>query len=405
MLPLEPDPISFKSNKLTPEDLEVIRAFLAADDFASSPPDDGASAIPASDERAGLLDGTGEDDEMLSIFATEVDEDIADMQRALDVLRRDARSDALGSPPSPTPVPVPALAALAALRRSTHKIRGTSAAIGCHAMSTIAHAVESLVGLARSRRIALHTGLLALGHAVDALKATLESVVMKGQESILPLLSLEERFAELQLPLRGLRARSGFEGDEPDEIEEPLEEDEPGEAGDAAYPDLESRLDQLLPGAAQAAVQRRLTAAQADARQEVEAALANLRSAQARLQHIEAFVATAPSMPTTPAAPTTPPSGAGHALPSIEELAPSSLVARILRESEQRIGHVYQPRPRAAHVSNALAETMLLDDLEPDHLTDARTLARSLNEAIADLATATAQLQQALALLDALVSL
>lgn len=374
------DSPSFKSNELTPEDLEVIRAFLAADDFAMSLPGDEVEATPAmidSSGQVGVLDKGEDEDEMLAIFASEVDEDIADMRSAFESLQKGGRVDPQ------------ALPALSALRRGGHKIRGTSAAIGCNAMSTIAHAVETLVELVRSQRIALPDGLQALGFAIDALEKTLESVVETRQESILPLLSLEERFAELGLPLRDMSLIGEDGGDLPDEIGETT--------GGVVYARVEGRrLEQLLLHAGQLAEQQQ----EIDyARQEVESALAELYEAQARLRRIESIVATMPAMPMSPS------SGEGQPVPSIEELAPSSLVARILHESAQRTGHAYEPGARAAQSppGNMLAETMLWDELELDHYTEAQVLAHSLSEAIADLATVTSQLQQSLAHLDAMI--
>ncbi len=292
------------------------------------------------------------------------------------------------------------LPALEALRRGAHKIRGSSAAIGCSAMSTIAHAIEALVDLARSRKIEPHSGLQALGHAVGALKTTLESVVTEGQESILPLLTLEESFTNMQLPLRNMGLDGEIEDGEAGEVGEPGESR--GLSGEAAFTRVESRrLELLALHAGQLSEQQQGIDF---ARQEVETTLADLHAAQARLRRIETFVASMPTMLTSPLI------DAEQAVPSIEELAPSSLVARILRESAQRTGHVYQPGPLSARPAQppfasvrALAETMLWDELELDHFTEEHVLARSLSEAIADVATATAQLQQALAHLDALV--
>ena len=409
------DPPGFKSNELTPEDLQVIRDFLETDDFATGSPDDDdqARARPAMSMLPGEAgqesewgegnEGSegrdpGEDegeDEMLAIFATEVDEDIAEMQQALGVLQLEY----LGSQ-DVSVLPASALPALAALRRGAHKIRGTSAAMGCNAMSTIAHAIEALVDLARSRKIEPHTGLLALGHAVEALKTTLESVVTKGQESILPLLTLEENFTDMQLPLRNMGLDGEIEDGEPDEVGAPGEPR--GLPGEAALTGVESRrLEQLVLHAGQMAEQQQ----EIDfARQQVETALADLHAAQARLRRIETFVASMPTMLTSPLVDTE------QVVPSIEELAPSSLVARILREAAQRTGRAYQPDPLSARAAQspfastqALAESMLWDELELDLFTEEHVLARSLSEAIADVATATAQLQQALAHLDALV--
>lgn len=396
------------SNELTPDDLDIIRGFLAADDFATHDDNGVEPGIATAGGQAGAFDEVGEEEEMLSIFVTEVDEDIADMQRALTLLRQD---QSLATLPASSQMPRPALSAL---RRGAHKIRGTAAAIGCSSLSTIAHSIETLIELAHGQHIEWHTGLLALGYAIDALRETLESVAAQGQESILPLLTLEEQYADLRLPMSstGRVGHMGLTdenaGDEPDEVG--------GVGGRGAWggaligemmedmfyaPEWADRLAQLLAHVEQLGERQHEIE---DARREVEAALAELRASQTRLRRIETFVTALPiSSPSNAAA-------VGARQFSLDELAPSSLVARILREADQRTGHAYQPRPQAASTamqspfsaSSALAETMLWDELELDHFTETHMLARSLNEAIADVATATAQLQLALLHLDAL---
>jgi len=296
------DPSPFKSNELTPEDLEVIREFLATDDFVTGSPDDNdqvrpAMSTPPGEAEQGIEGSEGKtgrdavedegEDEMLSIFATEVAEDIAEMQRALGALQLEY----LGSREA-SALPASALPALEALRRGAHKIRGTSAAIGCSAMSTIAHAIEALVDLARSRRIEPHSGLLALGHAVESLKTTLESVVTEGQESMLPLLTLEESFTNMQLPLRNIGLDGEIEDGEAGEVGEPGEPRKV--SGEAAFTRVESRrLEQLALHAGQLSEQQQGIDF---ARQEVETTLADLHAAQARLRRIETFVASMPTM-------------------------------------------------------------------------------------------------------------
>jgi CheY-like chemotaxis protein len=398
-----PDPFPLDSNELTPEDLDVIRGFLAADVFAMSSAGGSAEStsslpeMPVAGEQAGALDESGEEDEMLAVFATEVDEDLAGMRQALALLRQE---ETPGMPPAV--FPTTSSPAIAALRRGAHKIRGTSAAVGCKAMPIIAYAIETLLDQAHSQPIEWTRGLLALGYALDALRETLESVVVEGVESIQPLMALEERFSELQLPLRR-EDLSGSGESERDEAGEADFSEMPAELmGGGAYERVEGyRLEQLLLHVEQLTGQQREIET---VRRDVEAALGELRMAQARLHRLEVFVA---AMPVSPA--THPDRGdeGGTGLASIEQFAPSSLVARILREANQRTGHAYQPRVRAlvssSAASSTLAETMAWDELELDNFTESQVLARSVNEAVADVTTATTQLQLALAQLDTLL--
>lgn len=396
-----PDPFPLDSNELTPEDLDVIRGFLAADVFVMSAPGEGAedtspmAEMPVAGEQAVARDEAGEEDEMLAVFATEVDEDLAGMRQALTMLRQD---EAQHGPPDFFPKTPPP--ALAVMRRGAHKIRGTSAAVGCSAMPTIAHAIETLIEQAPGRHIEWTRGLLALGYALDALRETLESIVVEGVESIQPLLTLEERFTDLQLPLRRDDLSNEGEGDELVEADfsgMPAELLENG-----AYARVEGhRLEELLLHAEQLTGQQREIET---VRRDIERALTELRLAQARLHRLEIFVAT---MPVSPAVNPERDDERGARLASIEQFAPSSLVARILREADQRTGHPYQPSMRVLSssfaASSAPAETVVWDELELDLFTESQVLARSLNEAVADVATATTQLQLALARLDALL--
>jgi len=313
-----PDPFPLDSNELTPEDLDVVRAFLETNDFATSASSDdmpGSSTISA-------MGKAEEEAEVLTLFVTEVDEDLEEMRRALALMRQ-------VGPPDDQSRALSLSRAQAALRRSAHKIHGVSATIGCNAMSTIADAIETLVDMIRSQHTDAHTGLLALDYSIEALRETLESVVIERQESILPLLSLEEHFAGLHLPLRQID-RADLPGKSMEDIPE-------------AVP-ISTSTSMISPGTDQA---------------------------------------------------------------SIEKLAPSSLVARILQESVQRTGHPYQPRPLLDYTPQlpvasapALEETMPWEELELDNITEAQTLIRSLNDAIADVASATSRLQQALSRFD-----
>lgn len=180
-----------RSGTLSPEDLEVVRAFLASEDFATLPPDtdthsDTDQPVTRPGERVEAVQDIplDIDEEMLAIFTNEVSEDIASLRQALELVENDERPDSPG---------------LLALRRLTHKISGTTAAIGCQSMSTIAHNIETLASLVQRGRVELFTALMGISQAIGALHLTLESVAGTGQESMLPLLSLQDDFEAMNL--------------------------------------------------------------------------------------------------------------------------------------------------------------------------------------------------------------
>ena len=398
------------SEALSPEDMEVLRAFHATDTFAVFQGDhegaDGEGAIVQGERKDAdpegvvfqddpkgrevrlyptRLDAAFEpEDEMLVIFVSEVDEDIAALRRALEQAEVDERIDAPG---------------LITLQRVAHKIRGTAAAIGCDAMSAIAHYIEMLVQHTKKGEIILLSGLFALGNAVGALEITLHSVVEQGQEDMQPLLNLEEYYAALDIHTQ---MSAGEDGSEQGAASRPsldtgVEEmifqggGKPGGVNPRPYSVDRHHLGQLIQHAEQLVEQQ--TALEV-ARKQVETAIMELHAAQARLRRLEAFFATLPmSM-----------QDVNRLYTEYDEHLSSSLVARILREAELRTGHIYQAKAKIVPQQPLLlAEAALWDEMEIDRFTESNLLTHALNEAIADVSTATAQLQHALAQLDTLL--
>lgn len=357
---------SFNSNELSPEDLEVVRAFLAADDFETLPPD--GSEPPSLQESGALGDANTDDvaidDEMLAVFTNEVREDIATLRRALEHVEQDERLDSPG---------------LLALRRAAHKIRGTSSAIGCEIMSTIAHSIELLIDMAHSEQVELFTTVIALSHAIGALQMTLESVETEKQEHMLPLLSLEQDLAALQIHVQLRETPDAYQHHtryEPDD----------GKTMRVDRHHLNLLLQQVEVMAGQ-------QGALDEARRAVERALEEVQATQSRLKRVETYVAT---LRTTLV-------GNQHSDPGFEMATSSSLVARILREASQRTGHTHLMKARNLSLPAVMIETASWDELELDNYTETPILVYALNEAVADVATASTQLQAALTRLDALV--
>src|SRR5271157_887464 len=125
----------FQQDELSEEDLEVLRAFHTNEVPTPDSPlsqETTLQASFASQTETAQFSTLMSDDEMLVLFATEADEDIATMRLALQQLEQDYRLDSQS---------------LKALKRSAHKVAGTAAAIGCDSISTIARHMETVIKL------------------------------------------------------------------------------------------------------------------------------------------------------------------------------------------------------------------------------------------------------------------
>jgi CheY-like chemotaxis protein/HPt (histidine-containing phosphotransfer) domain-containing protein len=370
---------AFDYSKLSPRDQEVLHTFLATDQFETLPPDSDEPGPLSPPPMPQPVDPTlALEDEMLAVFATEVEEDLAALRGGLEQAERDEGVDSPG---------------FLTLQQVAHKIRGSAAMIGCDAMSTIAHRIELVIHQVMAGEISVHTGLYGLGHAVGAIEMTLASVVTQKQEDLQPLLSLEQDFATLGISLEE-------PGEEPTyslySRGDPRGRPAPG----SVFTDLEhspvsldlehdrQQFDQLIRQTERLIEQQ---TALEDARKQVDVAFQELQTAQARLRRIEAFFSSI-FMSATAASSDRTDEGA---IPS------SSLVARILRETAQRTGRTYQFQADIPALS--LEDATRWDELEMDRFSETNLLVYALNEAIGDIATATAQLQRALAHLDTLI--
>src|SRR5258706_12230706 len=122
-------------NELSPEDQAVLDAFLAMEEPEEQEPAPGTAntqsawrtVAPASLSAPPIY----EDDDMLVLFATEADEDIARMHHALDRLKQEARLDA---------------PAFESLPRTTPTLKGTAGAIASTSTSAISRHIETAAG-------------------------------------------------------------------------------------------------------------------------------------------------------------------------------------------------------------------------------------------------------------------
>ncbi len=383
----------FNKKELSAEDLAILQAF---DEMNLEGWEEGKegeeersekdiATRPLTDQEMGANFLTPE--EMLAIFVGEASEDIATLRQTLQQLEPDDHLDGTH---------------LQVLQRTAHKLKGTTGAMGCTAMSTIAHHIEELVKLITNGTIAPFIGLNALVQTVHALEMTLDSLVTSGEESSGPLSELEAEYKALNIEITSGQAEkqalaTAAEGEQETEstIHVPLRatvEIEP--ASKTTQESLTTmqvmrvdvdRFEQLIQHTEQLA---ELSSPLESAQAEVGKALQELQTAQARLRHLEVLVSAqlvAKNSSVTPE-----PNGN-------EDRPTSSLIARILDESRQRTGQHYQRKSKAPVQPAKTADSLQWDDLEIDRFTENDVLALSLGEAIADVATASAQLRAAFA--------
>ena len=328
----------FNQNELSAEDLAILQAFdemnLEGWEEEERSEKDIATR-PLTDQEMGANFLAPE--EMLAIFVGEASEDIATIRQTLQQLEPDDHLDS---------------ARLQVLQRTAHKLKGTTGAMGCTAMSTIAHHIEELVKLITNETIAPFIGLNALVQTVRALETTLDSLVTSGEESSDPLSELEAEYKALNIEIISGRAEKqapapAAEGEQ--EMEPPVHVPlratvEIEAASKTAQESLTTmhvvrvdvdRFERLIQHTEQLA---ELSSPLESAQAEVEKALQELQTAQARLRHLEVLVSAQLVAKNSSATPG--PNGN-------DDRPTSSLIARILDESRQRTGQHYQRKSKA----------------------------------------------------------
>lgn len=383
----------FDESQLSEDDLAVLRAFEAMEDWNT---DASAASTPASaiwSDPSSPGEQSGDDfDEMLLLFASEADEDITRMRDALKQLDFEEHID-------PT--------RFVTLRRAAHKLRGTAGTVEFHVMATIAQRIEETVDQITAGTIFPLVGLNVLVQAVFALEMTLKSVVEQGKESGEPLARLEADLKDLapddeqQAP-----ASPGAQADHSEtaatvdaatavdgsaSLSAEQESSIPVSSGalDAALLTASStsfvhidarRLAQLVHHSEHLAEQRTpLESAQT----QVEVALQELQAAQARLLQLGPMLSTL--LPTT--------------IPAylVNEHPTSSLIARILNNAAQQNDASSARKGRVRSRVIDASGSLLWDELDIERYTEKDLLIRSLNEAIADVNTASTHVRAAFA--------
>jgi chemosensory pili system protein ChpA (sensor histidine kinase/response regulator) len=375
----------FDEVELSAEDLEILRAFDAIDSWDSAPTGPLNEATMTQERAASASSSQNEEDtlveDVLLLFISEAEEDIAHMRRTLSLLEQDDQIQPSRFIP---------------LKRAAHKIRGTSGAVECLSMSTIAHYAELIVEKMTGGTLFPVIGVNALMHIVAALEATLEEIVTQGKEPQEPLVELENTLRELGIDLR--------EEEEEEEVEQAVQETEAIKIGELKGSERETmplpltfvqdsaafpipllrvdarRVDQLTLHSEALAEQQ---TALENAQQGVELALQELHAAQARLQRME------PALSSTLLE-----SGPLHATP---EPPTSSLTARILREAARR-KRAKQPQAINARVRPSKPSgSATWDELDLERYNERDLLIRSLREAFADMNLASSKVRTAFA--------
>jgi chemosensory pili system protein ChpA (sensor histidine kinase/response regulator) len=368
-------------DELSKDDLEVLRTFhdLEFSTMDTSFPLETTASTdltkqPDTDQSAALLS----EDDMLALFATEADEDIATMHLAVQQLKQDNRLDSQG---------------LKALKRCAHKVAGTAAAIGCASMSTIARHVQTIVKLVEDGSLSFQTALSALFNSIQALEATLHSIVSNGFESKNPLLELEEAYHRLNIDVQVVHYTPPSLSETTDASSTAWFSQQTGELDpNSSLLRVDAHHFNKLLESAENLIE--LDIPMENAQKQVEAALNELQFAQSRLRRLEPLLTSLTI-------------SANATLDSLIEDAgypPSSLVARILQEASIRTSYVQHVKNVARPQTLLIHEEALWDEMEIDRFSETNVLAHSLTEAITDVALATSHLHQALKHLKSIVA-
>jgi len=362
--------------ELSKDDLDVLQAFH---DLEFSTTDEafpleikpGASPTDQSEDFLS-------DDDMLALFATEADEDITTMRLAIQQIEHSSTLDSRG---------------MKTLKRCAHKIAGTAAAIGCASMSTIARHIETIIKLVEGGSLSPQATLIALAHSVQALEATLQSIVINGFESKNPLLELEEEYQKLNIDMHGTYIAQSSVSETTDipstrwfsQQTDVLDSHSLSMRVNAHhFNKLQENAENLI----------ELDIPIEQAQKQVETALNELQFAQSRLRRLEPLLSSLTI--STNAILDTPIQDVGY--------PPSSLVARILQEASTRAMHV-QPIKQAVPPQPVFShEAALWDEMEIDRFSETNVLTHALNEAITDVALATTHVQQAFKHLKSIVA-
>ncbi|HZO76055.1 MAG TPA: response regulator [Ktedonobacteraceae bacterium] len=370
-------------NELTAEDMAVLQAFDAMEHWNNELSPASATSAQLETPPSGSRNYDISSEEMHLLFAGEAEEDIARMRRVLNQMEQEDHIDP---------------ARFASLRRLAHKLRGTAGAVECHGMAAIAHYIELMTEQVSRGQLFPLLGVNVLTGAVAALEQSLASFVRAGQEDGAILVDFETQLKNLNLDPQQLETQQEQQA-RSEAVQSPTDEDTvPHHVPTQLSPDLTTslppssssstplirvdprRVDRLVAHSEHMEEQRApLESAQA----QVEIALSELHTAQARLQQLEPalFKLFNNEKPR-----------------DLLESSPSSLIARILNEASPR-GDNYALRRLKSRGRFARGEWSTdptrWDELDMERYSEKDTLIRSLTEAIADVTIASSRVQAA----------
>ncbi len=342
-----------ENEPMSADDLAILQAFDAMEAWQPT-----EQPLPSSH------DAEFSQEDMLLLFAAEMDEDIGQMKHALSQLEQDDTLDETR---------------FTTLRRVAHKIRGTAGAMECHAMASIARHIEEVVAQITTNALLPLIGLNVLVQAVLALEVTLQDLLTHGHESDASLHTLEHELEQFSFALEPPH-------DDKNPTTTPLtplsqEEDI------QRYPPLPQsisvearRFERLLLLSEQFAETRTPLE---NAQEQVDGALRELHTAQGRLQQLERVLTDLARPPRSPQ--------------HVPHLPASSLVERMLKEATPRRSTLHgRTLKRRPHLLKASEKTEW-DPLEVEHYSERDTTIAALRDAIAQVTIADAHVQRAYA--------
>jgi chemosensory pili system protein ChpA (sensor histidine kinase/response regulator) len=367
--------------ELSKDDQEVLRAFheLAASSKEDAFPSKttyqtSVSSQTDMDESTTSLS----EDDMLALFAIEADEDITTMRLAIEQFEQNKHFDSQS---------------VKVLKRCAHKVAGTAASIGCASLSLIAHHVETIIKLVENGSLVSQTGSIALMHSVQALEATLESIVSDSYESKTPLLELEEDYKKLNIDVHSAHHAKPSLSEITDAFLTQRFSQQIGEH-EQDLQSLRVDVDHLHTLLEYSETFIGLDTPMENAQKQVETALHELQFAQTRLRRLEPLLSSLfLSTHTT-----------SDALIEDAGSPPSSLVARIMQEASERSGYVPQIKNVVRTQPLLIHETAMWDEMEIDRFSETNVLTHSLTEAITDVTMATSHVRQAFMQLKSIVA-
>ena len=375
-----------ESEELSADDLAALQAFEERDTWATGPlPQLPTSSTTLYEETP---QGNPDDDldDMLMIFASEIDEDITRLRHALSLLEQDDTLD---------------LSRFTPIRRIGHKIRGTAGSVDYTVIEAIGSIMEEIVDQTLQHRLFPLIAISVLVQAVHALERTLESLLNSGHERPDALADLENDLVQLNITYADSSTTSTVATTLPSDVPHNAPESLslspvsiPHRPVPLPAPTLaslhvdERRFEQLIQRS-EYLVEQRIPLE--NARIQLQDALQELHHAQASLQ-LQAFALDKLT------------SNAGHALTAETQTdrSVSSLIARVL-------DHVAQQKPRSsssnvsdyAHVRPALHRTKsrlvkvdgAWDTLEVTRYTDLDETLRTISEAISNVSLASSHVR------------